>query len=297
MRSPLVSVIITTYNRANLVPRAIKSVLGQTYDDLEVIVVDDASADDTGSVINNFEDERLAYVRHDENRHLSAARNTGINRADGDYVAFLDDDDEWRPRKLEKQVSLLESASNRVGLVYCWMDYCDDDTVVEKYQPSLSGDIFAEALSGQPIGSGSTLVVRPAVFNDIGGFDESLRRGIDGDFIRRVCRSYDVDFVPEALVKYHIGHEADRITSIDPESTEDAIQANEAKLRKFATEFERYPSAKGAVYARLGLRHCLLGDYRTGISYHLKAIRQAPLNPAVYKHQAVTLYRLLNMKL
>jgi GT2 family glycosyltransferase len=176
------------------------------------------------------------------------------------------------------------------------MDYCDGDTVVEKYQPSLSGDIFAEALSGQPIGSGSTLVVRPAVFNDIGGFDESLRRGIDGDFIRRVCRSYDVDFVPGALVKYHIGHEADRITSIDPESTEDAIQANEAKLRKFATEFEKYPSAKGAVYARLGLRHCLLGDYRTGVSYHLKAIRQAPLNPAVYKRQAVTIYRLLNMK-
>lgn len=296
MAPPLVSVIITTYNRANLVSRAIKSVLGQTYENLELVVVDDASTDDTHSVVNRFEDERLTYVRHDENRHLSAARNTGIEHADGDYVAFLDDDDEWRPQKLEKQISLFESVSDRVGLVYSWMDYCDGDTVVEKYQPSLSGDIFAEALSGQPIGSGSTLVVRSMVLKDIGGFDESLRRGIDGDFIRRVCRSYDVDFVPEALVKYHVGHEADRITTIDPESTKDAIRANELKLRKFAAEFEDYPSAKGAVYARLGLRHCLLGGYRTGVSYHLKAVRQAPLNPAVYKHQAVTLYRLLTTK-
>lgn len=293
MAPPVVSVIITTYNRATLLSRAVESVLNQAHKDFELIVVDDASTDNTRTVVNHFDDERLKYVRHDKNRHLSAARNTGIKRADGRYVAFLDDDDEWRPQKLEKQVSLLESAPDRVGLVYCWMEYWDGDTIIKRYKPNLSGDIFAETLAGQPIGSGSTLLVRRTALDDIGGFDNSLRRGIDGDFIRRLCRSYEVDFVPETLVKYHVGHGADRITAIDVESTKDAIEANEAKLQKFATEFEKNPSAKGAVYARLGLRHCLLGNYRTGASYHLRAIRQAPLNPAVYNHQGVTLQRLL----
>src|SRR5512138_1185650 len=96
-RTPLVSVVIPTYNRAPLLERAIHSVLSQTYTNLEVIVIDDASTDDTQDRIKNLQlaDIRIQYIRHDRNRGSQAARNTGIHAAKGKYVAFLDSDDEW----------------------------------------------------------------------------------------------------------------------------------------------------------------------------------------------------------
>lgn len=106
---PEVSVIIPTHNRQRLVSRAVRSVLNQTYEDLECIVVDDASSDGTPQVIQTIEDERLVYLRHDRNRGASGARNTGIRAAKSSLIAFLDDDDEWLPEKLVKQVPLLKA--------------------------------------------------------------------------------------------------------------------------------------------------------------------------------------------
>jgi glycosyltransferase involved in cell wall biosynthesis len=120
-----VSVIIPTCNRSTLVTRAIQSVLTQTYTNLECIVVDDASNDNTGEVVNSFDDDRLIFIRHDKKQGASAARNTGIKHSKGDFVAFLDDDDEWIATKLEKQVPLLKGLPERFGMVYCWMDYYD----------------------------------------------------------------------------------------------------------------------------------------------------------------------------
>ena len=122
--SPLVSVIIPTHNRADLVPLAIQSVLQQTYTNLECIVVDDASTDNTEETVRTIIDERIIYLRHENNKHASAARNTGIKYARGEFIAFLDDDDEWLPTKLEKQVPFLLNLHEKVGMIYCWMDYC-----------------------------------------------------------------------------------------------------------------------------------------------------------------------------
>ena len=124
-KPPLVSVIVPTRNRANLVARAIQSVLDQTYRHIECIIVDDGSSDETRQVVEEFTDERLVYLRHETQRHASAARNTGIAYSRGELIAFLDDDDEWMSRKLEKQVELLLSLHEKVGMVYCWMDYFD----------------------------------------------------------------------------------------------------------------------------------------------------------------------------
>lgn len=100
---PTVSVVIPTYNRAHLVGRAIQSVLNQTYQDFEIIVVDDGSTDNTEEVVKSFNDPRIRYIRHDQNRGGSAARNTGIKMARGEYIAFQDSDDEWLPEKLESR--------------------------------------------------------------------------------------------------------------------------------------------------------------------------------------------------
>src|SRR6056297_1668487 len=116
---PTVSVIVPTYNRADALPRTVESVLGQTLDDLELIVVDDASTDDTPAVIDDYDDDRVQFVQHERNQGASAARNTGIDRAEGDYVAFLDSDDVWRPTKLEKQVQTLARRGDDWVAAYC----------------------------------------------------------------------------------------------------------------------------------------------------------------------------------
>ena len=128
--------IIPTHNRADLLPRAARSVLGQTYDDYEIIIVDDCSTDGTSETVLSWGDNRIRYIRHTENRRQSASLNTGIDAARGEYVAFLDDDDEWMPDKLELQVAELESGGAEVGLVYGWLDQVDDTTrsVQPKYR-------------------------------------------------------------------------------------------------------------------------------------------------------------------
>ena len=118
--NPGISVIIPTYNRAHLISRSAKSVLAQTYPDFELIIVDDGSGDNTEEIIEALADPRIRYLRHESNRGVSAARNTGIRAARGDYIAFQDSDDEWLPQKLEKQLGLFEQ-DNRgdLGLVLC----------------------------------------------------------------------------------------------------------------------------------------------------------------------------------
>ena len=135
---PLVSVIIPTRNRVEMLCRAVNSVLSQTFDNLECIVVDDESHDNTEKVINSFEDDRLKYFRHEKNKGASAARNTGIRQSQGEFIAFLDDDDEWLDEKLEKQVNLLENLPSKYGMVYCWMDYYDNiGTIIHNHHPTL----------------------------------------------------------------------------------------------------------------------------------------------------------------
>jgi len=125
---PKISVISPTYNRAHLITRAVHSVLNQTYQDFEYIVVDDASTDNTEEVIKGFKDERIKYIKHEKNRGPSAARNTGIKAAKGEYIGFLDSDDEWLPEQAEKQVSKFLESPDNVGVIYCGHVVISDET-------------------------------------------------------------------------------------------------------------------------------------------------------------------------
>lgn len=116
-----VSVVIPTYNRAPTLPRALESTLAQTIDDLEILVVDDGSTDDTASVLATYQDvdSRVRPVVHATNQGANVARNTGIEHARGEYIAFLDSDDEWHPEKLERQLAALEDRPDEWVGVYC----------------------------------------------------------------------------------------------------------------------------------------------------------------------------------
>jgi len=282
--TPNVSVIIPTHNRSELIERAIRSVLGQTFSNLECIVVDDCSNDDTVSIVESIDDERLRLIELEENRGASAARNAGIKVASGDYIAFLDDDDEWFPEKLEKQLNLLESCDDSVGLVYCWMDYRDGDgNLVNEYRPTHCGDIFLEVLDKQRIGNSSTLIAPVAVVNEVGGFDESLPRGNDGDFIRRIAQEYDVDYIAEPLVTSYVEHGHRRISQQDDRGAKDAISGQKAKFEKFPEEIATHPKKRATIHARIGLRQIQLGAFYHGTMSFGKAIRTAPTFPVIYK--------------
>src|SRR4030066_2069221 len=146
---PGVSVIIPTYNRARFIERAIRSVLNQTYQNFEIIVVDDASTDDTEERVRRLlpNGRRLKYVRHDINRGAGAARDTGIKNAAGEYIALLDSDDEWLPEKLEKQLQVFkESRDEKLGLVYCGVVLIKDNQKVGERLSKEKGYVFEKLL-------------------------------------------------------------------------------------------------------------------------------------------------------
>lgn len=291
--APTVSVIIPTHNRASLLSRAIHSVLGQTYTYLECIVVDDASTDDIEQVVKQFKDERLVYLRHETNRQTSAARNTGIAYAKGELIAFLDDDDEWLPTKLEKQVPFIQSLQTNVAMVYCWMDYYDDKgRLVQEHHPMYRGYVFPHVLDRQRIGGCPTLLVRRAVIENVGGFDESLPRGNDGDFIRRICLEYEVDFVPEVLVKVHVGHGHKQITRYDEQGIRNAIKGHYTKLIKFRDQLQKYPKQAANIYASIAHHYSQLDDWQNSLVFYWKALRTFPFSAKVY----VSLLRSLKEK-
>jgi len=290
---PLVSVIIPTYNRCNHLKRAIESVLAQTYEPFEVIVVDDASTDETPEMVLEIEDDRIKFIRHETNRHVSAARNTGITHANGDYLAFLDDDDVWYPEKLIKQCQLLQRTPDSTKFVYCWMDIYDGENIVDELCPELSGDIFLKTLPSQPITNISTLLVEREAIEQVGNFDESLPRGNDGDFIRRLSKSYTVDYVPERLVRYNAG-EHHRITSWESEDIRNAIRGQRVKFEKFGETLDAHPELAARINAKIAVRHCQLGEWKTAFQYYWRAMRAAPFSPTLHKEVGVDLLNIVN---
>lgn len=286
----LVSVILPTYNRAELLKRAIRSVLEQKYTDLECIIIDDASTDNTIHIMELFDDSRLIYLHHKNNLGTSAARNTGIAFAKGDLIAFLDDDDEWLPSKLEKQVPFIKSLPLEVGMIYCWINYYDDiGTLIKEHHPTYRGYIFPLVLDRQRIGGCPTLIVRREILKKVGGFDINLIRGNDGDFIRRVCLNYEVDFISEVLVKAHFNHGYKRISESDDLSIRSAIRGEIIKLIKFKNELSMYPNQTAHIYAKIAYNYNLLGDYKNCITFYRKAIKTSPISSNVYKKMLFSL--------
>ena len=201
-----VSVVIPTFNGALHLAKSIQSVLDQTYQDLEVIVVDDASTDCTLETVSQFCDRRLRCVRHEANRGVAAARNTGVKAATGEYLAFNDSDDEWMPHKLERQIGVISTLDLQVGVVYSdmWMVWRSDEKLGEYYraQHIMPADgIVHEVALGFGIGCYlQTAVIRRECFDKVGTFDEELRRLEDTEFFMRVSRHYYFYHIAEPLV-------------------------------------------------------------------------------------------------
>lgn len=203
LRRPLVSVVIPTYNRSGLVLRALRSVLSQSMQDLEVLVVDDGSTDDTAAAVTALDDPRVRYLQQ-HNAGVAAARNRGIREARGQLLALLDSDDEWSPDKLARQLACLRESPARVALVYTGVVDDDGEGGLSVRLPTHRGDVSRDLLQVNVLhGGSSSVLMRRHVVATVGFFDESLPAIEDHDYWIRACRFFEVDFVAEPLVRYH----------------------------------------------------------------------------------------------
>ena len=272
---PKVSVIVPTHDRADLLPRAIDSVLAQTYGDYEIVIVDDCSADDTQDVIARFSDPRIRSFRHDRNMGQSAAINTGIAHARGEYIGFLDDDDEWMPGKLEGQVALLDASPPDVAMVYGWMDRVDDSTgrVMPAYRNTVQGDIFERSLALSIPGPTIVLLLRASVVREVGGMDDDVLRHNDIDLISRVSRRYRAAVLPEVVAKAHFGHDHERMGEDSPKNLAAASAFLRSHMSKFESELSERPRACAAVLRRLAAVEMMRGNRRRSLAAMASAVK------------------------
>lgn len=276
---PRVSVIIPTYNRSKLLANAIDSVLDQTFDDLEIIVVDDGSTDETSEVVKGYGDK--VNYKYLENKGMggSYARNRGIEAASGEYIAFLDSDDFWLPEKLEKQMALLIERPD-LSWAYCDSEAIDGSSGQLIYRHGAvhntpSGDVLEQLFIKNFLHT-STLIVKRNVFEQVGNF-WATPKATDRDMWLRIAAEYPIGQVPEVLVRYRI--HLDRVT--DNLSGEDSFNAGLALIKRAMDRNpERLTRHKNLAQANMNnytgmllVKHTRLREART---YFLHAIRLQP---------------------
>lgn len=209
MSAPAVSVVIPTRNRRELLARALASVRGQTFSDFEILVVDDASTDSTPEYVQQLatEDPRVRVIRNAAPAGPAAARNRGVDAARGEWLAFLDDDDEWLPRRLELQLAQAADAD----VVYSSFLFVDAEGREHVYGEDVTAsDVLRRLARGNVIGN-STVLVRTTMLQAHGGFDEAMPMIEDWELWLRLARHARFHFVAQPVARIH--HSADGVTS------------------------------------------------------------------------------------
>jgi len=280
--NPLVSIVIPTYNRADTIKKCLDSVLGQTYKNIEVIVVDDGSTDNTEEVVKRFGDPRIRYISYRTNKGANHARNTGIKRAEGDLIALQDSDDEWHPKKIEKQVEAYLSSTEEYKVIYSSLK--SERSGGEFYMPEdwvhpTEGDVRIPTLRGTFV-STATIMVEKGCFEEIGYFDEELPRLQDWDIGIRLSKKYKFKHVDEPLVMHRVSE--DSISS----NFNSLAQALEIMLEKHRQEFIQDKSVYSSHYFWLASAYVSLNKWDEGIENMKKGYRIKP-------HHPITICRLL----
>lgn len=276
----MVSCIVTTYKRPiEILKRALDSVENQTYQDIELIVVNDAPgepvlAEEIGRLLEGYTLPKQ-YIIHEENKGACAARNTGIAHARGEYLAFLDDDDEWLPKKLATQLSYMQEEA--VALVYCShyvIERSGRKRLIEEplAREGQHADAFEQLLRVNFIGSTSYPLLRTEAVKAVGGFTVGLRASQDHDLWLRLAQQYDILYCREPLVNLYYSEEA------ISRNLQNSIQGYEYLLEKYEWF---YTAHKEVWNYRLNYLACccmIFGSVKGFFGYWLRAIKVKPIS-------------------
>lgn len=275
----LVSVVIPTRDRPELLARAISTVVSQTYRSLEILIVDDASERDVKSVVDDCQDDRIKLLRHEVRRGGSAARNTGIHHSSGHYVAFLDDDDEWFPEKIELQLKDLRNKGSEYKISYCQREFCDDTigSVIGVSKTGRDGNHLRELLSGDAVPSTSCVLLERACLEQVGGFRVDVPSLDDRELWIRLSRFCDFASLNRVLVRKHI-HGEGRITG-----DKRALLASMKIVHEVHRDlFMRDRKSYSRFLLDLGRTSAMAGEHRYATLAFLKSIAAYPLRPDPY---------------
>ena len=279
---PKVSVIIPTHNRSQLLSSAISSVRDQTFKDWEIVVVDDHSTDDTFEVVESFSDERIKYLKNKGKNGPSIARNLAISVASGEYIAFLDDDDEWLPYKLEKQIGILDICTEKVCGIYSKPQLIDRMTgnIIrgDSGADTLKGNLLSQLIIKNPIHT-CTLVVRKACFDKVGVFDETMRYMEDRDLWIRLSMHWEIEYIDEPLtIAYYHGKE--HLST----NLEGQTQGREIILQRYKHLLKKNRKSWSQFHICLGAQYCQLGRMKKGRNNLLKGIIIYPFSKIAFFH-------------
>jgi glycosyltransferase involved in cell wall biosynthesis len=240
-----VSVVIPVYNREKTIRRAIDSVLSQSYKNIELIVVDDASTDSSATIVNEYQDERLHLIQLKENGGANVARNVGIRKAVGDIIAFQDSDDEWLNDKLELQLDYMKKM--KCDVVAC--SYIQVMDEIERQIPSVQQISrvqsvgVREVLREYNVVGTPTLMIKRSVVESVGYFDECMPRLQDYEYAIRISKKYDIEMMDTPLVYAYIGE--DNITN-----NHIALQS---AFRKLLSKHGKFFNMEGFINAHKGV--------------------------------------------
>jgi glycosyltransferase involved in cell wall biosynthesis len=286
MQSPLISVVIPTYNRSKLLERAVHSVLSQSFQQFELLIVDDNSPDNTAEVAASFGDERIRTIRHDENRGSSATRNSGIRNARSEFVAFLDDDDEYLPDALAEGYNALQNLPESVGYVLggyvLVQDTPQGEEVVEERLPQIPAFTSRESsylsfLRQVPFGAGNGVVFRRSAFDTVGLFDEGLRAAVDRDLFIRFAPHFEFVAIPKLLVRVH-KHVGAQLTDPSPKR----VAAYEQIAAKHLDMLQKHPKYYGDVLFTIGLKYYRCGAKVQGRRAFAQSLTKDPMQAKVW---------------
>ena len=278
----MVSAIITTYKREpEMVLRALDSILGQTYRNIEIIVVDDSPGDyphreDVKKAVlergDKSKDIRIQYIAHERNMGACVARNTGLYASDGEYIAYLDDDDEWLPEKIDKQLKLMEKNEN-IALVCCGSISINEEKGVKQVREIAlyRGYVFREMLKFNFVGSTSFPLIRKRHLISVGGFDPLMQAVQDYDVWLRLTEKYEIDYVEEPLVIYH-DHGDERITT----NPKRRISGTTRLCQKFQKYLDEDRELWWERHRELSRQYALNGEYKKAMNNWWKCVCKCP---------------------
>ncbi|MWV65233.1 glycosyltransferase [Halorubrum sp. JWXQ-INN 858] len=275
--APLVSVVIPTYNRPKMVNEAIKSVLDQSYQNIEILVIDDASTKEIKFLYD--QNHNIYYKKFEKNQGANAARNWGIKNANGEYIAFLDDDDQWKKTKIEKQINKIHR-NDSVGVVYTGQEFVDGNgNTIKTFTPTVRGNIRRYLFSGGVIGGFSSVLVSHHLINSVGKPDPELPIMQDREWWIRLASDTSFESVPEPLVIRRFG-EYDQIGDRHTELRDVAYPKIYEKHKNLAkSEGVRFQLRfKSMFLKRIGRSALYLGRYSEARRYLFKSIMYNPLS-------------------